>query len=217
MTTGRDKRSESRQASGRVGGDGEPDDRSLVVAFQRDPDGEAGRRAVSLLLDRYRRRVLVWCWQVVRNRETALDLAQEVLVSAYRNLCGYEEQDHFDSWLFAIARNRCLSELRRRQVPVAEAAVLELVADPGPGPDVRFERELEAQELQRLVRETLTPLEQEALRLRCYEGLPVETITRRLELREASGARAVLQRARRKLRAALAGAPAPEDGEGDSS
>lgn len=187
------------------------DDAALVAAWRADPEGPRGRQAVSALLARHRRRVLAWCWEVVRDRELALDLAQDVLVSAWKALGSYEEKQRFAAWLFTIARNRCLSELRRRRVPLAEEAVLELVADARPGPDAQLAQRSDGEALLRLVRETLTREEQDALWLRCYEGLPVEAITRRLGLSEASGARAVLQRARRKLRAALGRA---DDGEG---
>ncbi len=174
-----------------------------MARFQLDPEGEAGRRAASRLLARYRPQVLAWCWRMLGEREAALDLAQEVLLSAWRHLPEYRDDDRFGAWLFTIARNRCLSELRRRRVPLAEAAVLDLVADGSPGPDEALERRLAAQDLLALVSATLDQQEQDALMLRCWEGLPVDVITRRLGLTEASGARAVLQRARRKLRAAL--------------
>ncbi len=184
------------------GGHGDPD-AALVTTFQRDPTSEVGRQAASRLLARYRQRVLVWCWRTLGDREEALDLAQEVLLSAWRNLDTYRDDDRFGAWLFTITRNRCLSELRRREVPVAEDAVLELIADPGPAPDEDLERRLAAQDMLRFVAATLDRQEQDALMLRCYEGLPVDVITRRLGLTEASGARAILQRARRKLRSAL--------------
>jgi DNA-directed RNA polymerase specialized sigma24 family protein len=55
-----------------------------------------------------------------------------------------------------------------------------------------------------LLRDTLSPLEQEAIWLRCFERLAVGDVTRILGLTHASGARSVLQSAREKLRAALA-------------
>ena len=182
----------------------EPSDRQLVQVHQRDPASPVGRAAASQLLTRYRQRVLVWCWRLVHEREAALDLAQDVLLSVWRNLGEYDERGQFGAWVFMVARNRCLSELRRRKVSLAENAVLELVADRGPGPDEVLERKLLGENLERLVSETLTTQEQDALWLRCYEGLPVDVITRRLGITEKTGARAVLQRARRKLRAALA-------------
>lgn len=193
-------------------GDGRDADRELVRMFQRDPASEAGRQAASRLLARYRRRVLIWCWRVVGERETALDLAQEVLLSAFDRLPGYVHDGRFGAWLFTIARNRCLSELRRRRVPLDEDAVLEMVADPAPRPDEALERRRAADELFALVRTVLTSEEQTALWLRCHEGLPVDVITGRLGLDQASGARGLLQKARRKLRAALAARDADHGG-----
>ena len=114
-----------------------------------------------------------------------------------------QRDGRFGAWLFTIARHRCLSELRRRRIPLAENAVLEMVADTAPAPDEALERSLAVENLLNLVRDTLTAEEQNALWLRCYEGLPVDVITQRLGLDQKTGARGLLQRARRKLRAAL--------------
>jgi DNA-directed RNA polymerase specialized sigma24 family protein len=57
--------------------------------------------------------------------------------------------------------------------------------------------------MEALLREHLSPVEQEAIWLRCFERLPVGDVTRMLGLTHASGARSVLQSARGKLRAAL--------------
>jgi RNA polymerase sigma-70 factor (ECF subfamily) len=181
-----------------------PADDELVVAYQRAPDSQSGRDAAGRLLGRYRRRVLIWCRRLIRDPEAAEDLAQESLLSALRSLRAYRERGDFGAWLFMVTRNRCLSELRRRQVPMAGDALLELIADERPRPDQELERKRLGADLEQLVRETLDPLEQDALWLRCYEGLSVDVITRRLAIGEATGARAVLQRARRKLRRVLA-------------
>ncbi len=185
------------------GGGGESDE-SLVAAVQADPGGQHGRNAASRLLGRYQQRVYAWCYRHVRDRDLALDLSQEVLVSAYQNLPGFGQRARFSSWLFAIARNRCLSELRRVRLEHEDEELLQRIADARPGPD----RELEDREsegaLLDLIAAHLDPLEQDALWLRCIERMAVDDITRLLDLRDQTGARAVLQRARRKLRAALA-------------
>ena len=192
----------------------EPADADLLAVIQRDPAGEAGERAVAQLLDRYRDRVYAWCWRHVRDREQALDLAQEVLLAAYRNLHTFGERAQFSSWLFAIARNRCLSELRKRRLPQEDIEILALVADPRPAPDQELIERLDESRLLAAISEHLTPLEQDALWLRCHEQLPVEEITRLLDIQEQTGARAVLQRARRRLRAALADQTGAEAGRG---
>jgi RNA polymerase sigma-70 factor (ECF subfamily) len=178
-------------------------DEALLAAWRQDPDGSWGQRAVSQLLDRYRDRAYAWCWRHVRDRELALDLAQEVLVSAYRNLGSFGERAQFSSWLFAIARNRCLSELRKHRPPQEDEEILQMVADRRPTPDRELEERLDEAALLDLIEGHLTQQEQDALWLRCMERMSVEEITRLLDIQEQSGARAVLQRARRRLRAAL--------------
>ncbi len=178
-------------------------DEALLAAWRQDPEGTWGQRAVSQLLGRYQDRVYAWCWRHVRNRELALDLAQEVLVSAYRNLGSFGERAQFGSWLFAITRNRCLSELRKFRPTPEDEEILQLVADDKPTPDRDLEERLDEDALHELIKGHLTQQEQDALWLRCIERMPVEEITRLLDIQEQSGARAVLQRARRRLRTAL--------------
>ncbi len=184
-------------------GPGEFADEQLVDAWRQGPRSRDGRRAIGRLLDRYRNRVYVWCWRHVRDRELALDLAQEVLVNAYRNLGSFGNRARFSSWLFAIARNRCLSELRKFRPSQEDADILDLVADTRPAPDRDLQERLDEDALLSLIKRHLTQQEQDALWLRCIERMPVDEITRVLDIREQSGARAVLQRARRRLRAAL--------------
>ena len=57
--------------------------------------------------------------------------------------------------------------------------------------------------LLRILTDTLTPQEQEAIWLRWFERMPVDDITCALGLDTASGARGLLQAARRKLRVVL--------------
>jgi DNA-directed RNA polymerase specialized sigma24 family protein len=71
-------------------------------------------------------------------------------------------------------------------------------------PSALFATRQQEDEIDSLMREALSPLEQEAIWLRCFEGLPVPEVTRLLGLTHRSGARSVLQSAREKLRAALA-------------
>jgi RNA polymerase sigma-70 factor (ECF subfamily) len=133
-----------------------------------------------------------------------LDLAQDVMLSAYRALPNFEGRSLYSSWLFAIARNRCFRALRRPRLLWDEEAELEALPDPGLAADRAVEDQQEERLVLRLMEEVLEPQEQTALWLRCAEQLPLDEITRRLALESASGARGLLQTARRKLRAAMA-------------
>ncbi len=189
--------SEPRQDSDRQEGDRQ-DGRDLAD-FLAGPDTRTGREAAARLLGRHQARVYLWCFRFVRDHDRALDLAQDVLLAAYQKLPEYVHRARFSSWLFIIARNRCLSEVRR---PTWQAA-LEIDPDEltsgNPGPV----QALEERDLWRFLGRHLDRQELDALHLRCVEGIPVDSITEMLAIDTPSGARGVLQRARRKLRAAF--------------
>lgn len=181
-----------------------PSDEELVRLVVQAAPGDASRQAAETLFGRYLERVFAWCHRHVRDRDRALDLAQEVLTSAWRALDRFDGRVPFGGWLYVIARNRCYRALRPVSWWRDEDVVLEEVAAGEPGPAERMAERETADRLLELVRSELDPVEQDALWLRCYERLPVEEITRILKLTSASGARGVLQGARRKLRAAMA-------------
>lgn len=188
------------QVSIPVSGAGEPSDEALARLASETPGSPEAAGAAATLLGRYQRRVYIWCFRFVREHEQASDLAQDVLLSAYRNLASYRGRAKFFSWIFAIARNRCLNATRRPSLISYEER--EPTGD-GPDPLEELEAKQDVERLWGLVKARLDPLEQEALYLRCFEHMPVESITTVLKIEESTGARAVLQRARRKLRAAL--------------
>ena len=53
--------------------------------------------------------------RMVRNRELAEDLSQEVFIKAYRALASYDSSRKFSSWLFKIAHNATIDHLRRNK------------------------------------------------------------------------------------------------------
>jgi RNA polymerase sigma-70 factor (ECF subfamily) len=186
-----------------------PSDEDLLALYRRSPDSEEGRRAAGHLLARYRGRVYAWAMRLLRRHDDALDVSQVVLLKAWRGLAGFDARSRFSSWLFALTRNECLTALRPRLLRRDEALDPEsfLVDDDDPGRLLESAEEEEAMEA--LLRETLNPVERQALWLRCFERLPVDEVTRILGLTNVSGARSVLQSAREKLRRALAQRDAP--------
>lgn len=99
-------------------------------------------RPIDLLLEAYRKgkpgafddivrahqdRVYAFCARMLADREDALDVAQEVFLSAYRNLGGFREEASLSTWLLRIAANRCLNRIRQRasragrEVPLFDA------------------------------------------------------------------------------------------------
>jgi RNA polymerase sigma-70 factor, ECF subfamily len=73
-------------------------------------------RAFERLLAAYRGRVYRLALSFVRQPADAEDLAQEAFVRLWRALPLYDGRASFSTWLYVIARNACLSELRRRAI-----------------------------------------------------------------------------------------------------
>ena len=98
-----------RQAAGCKPVVGQTDD--YLVARVRAGDDAAFEK----IYDRYARGMLAFCVHMLGSREAAEDALQLTFVSAYRTLRGGESNISLRPWLYTIARNRCLSELRTRR------------------------------------------------------------------------------------------------------
>ena len=85
-------------------------DEQLVARLRAGDDA-----AFEAIYDRYARGVLAFCVHMLRSREAAEDVLQLTFVSAFRALRGGESDISLRPWLYTIARNRCVSELRARR------------------------------------------------------------------------------------------------------
>jgi RNA polymerase sigma-70 factor, ECF subfamily len=81
----------------------------LLEAFRQGKPG-----AFDAIVRAHQDRVYAFCARMLSDREEALDIAQEVFLSAYRNLDGFREEAALSSWLLKIAANRCLNRIRQR-------------------------------------------------------------------------------------------------------
>lgn len=180
-----------------------PTDEQLVERAVRAADSPGGRAAASELFSRHQRRIYLWCYRYLRDHERALELAQETMFSAYRSLGSFQGRSRFTSWLFVIARNRCLNAVTAPSLLRDDSTEPDDIAVREADPARRYEEQQDEDRLRELLVAHLEEDEREALWLRCFERMPVDQIGEVMRLDNVSGARALLQRARRKLRAAL--------------
>ena len=107
-----------------------PRSRRLLAAFSDDRLALEVKRgnevAFEIIYDRHHRGLLSLCRYMLRSPEDAEDALQQAFASAFRALPGTEQPVQLKPWLYAIARNRCLSMLRaRREHPVEEVEEVE--------------------------------------------------------------------------------------------
>lgn len=121
--------------------------------------------AFESLVDRYKQPVLGVVYRIVRDPDEAEDIAQNVFIQVFKSAHRYRVEARFSTWLFTIARNLSLNELRRRSRHPADSLErsgsenqegwtldLEDVRDVGPTD------QLLRQELERKVEECLMSL-----------------------------------------------------------
>lgn len=89
------------------------------VLMQRTRQGD--REAFAQLVDKYKQPILNLVARTLRDPDEAEDVAQMVFVQAYKAAGRYEVSARFSTWLYTIARNACLNELRRRARHPAES------------------------------------------------------------------------------------------------
>ena len=73
-------------------------------------------RAYRELVRRYQRPVFSLIYRMVRDRELAEDLAQETFVKVLNALDSYRREYKFSSWIFKIANNAAIDQLRRKEL-----------------------------------------------------------------------------------------------------
>ncbi len=135
-------------------------------------------RAFDEFFDAYAGPLLRYLDGMVGNRSTAEDLLQDTMVRVYRHIGAYREQGSFPAWVFRIATNAALSELRRRRWAAGqepdEAALRIAAPRSAEPPEV-----LEAQERSRNLAAALEQLPDEqraVLLLRIRQGMDIGEI-----------------------------------------
>jgi RNA polymerase sigma factor (sigma-70 family) len=155
------------------------------------------QEAFELLVRRYHTSLFNFIWRFLGDPDLAYDVLQEVFISFYLVLPTLKTDEPFKSWLFHVARNRCVDELRRKwretlyfsQLDVekkseGELSALCTIPDPGPLPEEVVERH----DLQILLQEaiqTLPPKFRSVVILRYTSQLSFPEIGRILSIPEA--------------------------------
>jgi RNA polymerase sigma-70 factor (ECF subfamily) len=180
-------------------------DEDLIAQYRVLGPGPKADALVGELFQRYQSKVALWCFRITGQREMAADLAQDVFLKAFRSLDSFRGDSRFSTWLYSVARNHCFSEAKSRfsQADQAIEPFENLLVDPQPGPHETVEKQDTDADIRALMRRELTEIENRVLVMFYGEEIPLHTVTKLLGLENASGAKAYLMSARRKLAAVL--------------
>lgn len=158
---------------------------------------QGNKQAYNQIVDRYKGKIYAFLYRMIGNTQDAQDLAQEVFIKAYCKIGDYRPDYSFSAWLFRIATNHCLDEIRKRKrVPAITSDETELIHADTP------EQLLLIKERNSMLHDQLLSLEEEyriVLILRHVEHLSYKEIGEMLSL-PVTTVQMRLHRAHKKLR-----------------
>lgn len=165
------------------------------------------RRALETLVQAYQHAIIGFCHNMLSDVMQAEEVAQDIFLDVYKAMPRFRQQASVRTWLFAIARKKCLQVRRNRdrrrrivqekQSLIAQSAHRDTPTEPGEDPDALLQR----------VKQGLTQLPEEEgslLSMRYDTGLSVADIALILGMSTAS-VRRRLARALERLREVIDG------------
>lgn len=142
--------------------------------------------AFARLFDRHQERVVRFTYRFVGNRAQAEELAQDIFVKLFRNAKSYRPTAQFKTFLFRIATNHCLNEMRRPSRRT-ERSTDELPDHPEDAETP--EKTLEARHLEKTIQGALKAMSERERAAFCmcrFEGLSYRDIASALDASEGA-------------------------------
>ena len=178
-----------------------------LLARHRETSSDSERRSLlDELFGRHYQKVGLWCLRWCGSRDEAADLAQDIFAKVQRTLGSYEGSAKFTTWLFTVCRNHCFNaaESRRlRETSELSDVLMATLSSSEPDPETQLLSERRIDKARQLLQDNLDETERQVMVLHFAEGLSLPTVTRLLNLTNASGAKAFVVSAKRKLQAAI--------------
>jgi len=111
------------------------DDLELIQVALESRQSKSGQLAFRQLTERHQNAIYHIIFKIVRNTDTAKDLVQDTFMKAFASLASYRSEYRFSTWLYKIAANCAIDNLRKKRI---YALSLDQELDTGEG-KVEFE------------------------------------------------------------------------------
>ncbi|SFS31780.1 RNA polymerase sigma factor [Lutibacter maritimus] len=156
--------------------------------------------AYAFLVKRYNYMVFTLAVRIIKNREDAEEIAQDVFIKGYRNLANFKGDSKFSTWIYKIAYYASLDKLKsnKRQV---NAENIDVIKGAYLEDSHNSDSELHDNERKNIINQALLKLSEEdkvIVTLYYFEELPVKEIVIVVGLSE-DNVKVKLFRARKKL------------------
>ena len=151
-------------------GSAQTTDEALVQAM-----AAGDKQALQVLFARHNVRVFRFVLRFLNDEATAEDVVSEVFFDAWRQADKFEARSQVSTWLMAIARNKALSQLRRRQTEELDEEVAEFIEDTADTPEVAMQKKQQGSILLDCLTQ-LSPAHREIIDLVYYHGNTIDEV-----------------------------------------
>lgn len=180
------------------------DDFKLIEAFRKGDE-----KAFEEIVRRYQRQVANIIYLTLGNREEVDDLSQEVFVRVFRSLDRFEFDSSLYSWIYRIAVNLCIDEIRKKKIrkliPLDFLTERKLETEKHSKETATGSDELLQKEKKEIIRsalDKLSPIHRAVILLREYQDLSYGEIAKTLHI-SPQAVKSRIFRAREELRELL--------------
>lgn len=154
--------------------------------------------SLSELYSRYFLKVVSHCHLLVKDKDTAYDLAQDVLLKAIVKLPSLQNSACFSAWLYSIANNHCVEYLRKgKQHPTVPLEVEMMVSNDESDAEALLSHDLEERNLHVFLHQ-LSRLDRRLLVLKYCHNTPIKELQKSYTL-SSRAIKMRLKRSRKKL------------------
>jgi RNA polymerase sigma-70 factor (ECF subfamily) len=139
------------------------------------PQARTGEPAAwDALFRRYQWPIYVYIFELVRDEQASLDLVQETFIASVKHIGTLRDDAKFGSWLFGIARQKCIQRSRKR-IEILSEDIPEMPDEIEAGPDDLLIRQEQEAGFMNLLNQ-LPPLQRSVLLLHFVEDFSLEEI-----------------------------------------
>lgn len=163
------------------------------------------------LFKRYKDQIFSYCFYLLKSKPKAEEVSQETFLKVYRSRESFRKGARFRPWLWAIARNSVLDELRRKdamnfvndfQYQDEDFNIEELSLNERDGEYIYIQKA--EQEALKFCLDGLKPSQKEVMVLRVFSDLSYEEISHQIRI-SLSSVKGLINRAKKSLKVCLEG------------
>lgn len=173
------------------------EDMELVLKCREEDNSEAFEE----LLVKYESKIYNTCFYMLKNKDDAMDAAQEVCIKIYKSINRFKGESKFSTWVYRITYNTCIDYLKKRKDEISYDDVISIEIHS----ENRVDNIIESKELKLELKRCILNLSNDfrtIIMLRDINGLSYQEIAQILNI-EVGTVKSRISRAREALKKEL--------------